>query len=128
MAMDRYELRSVWGIEELQPYGWVVTKDHIDGDKGDVGLMGPGEMDETLTGALHRKVAGRALPDNVQSMFWRMYDDDGELYLEGHLVWPADEQPEESTLVAPLRDYGTPGMGATRLDFHGRPELNVEWC
>ena len=58
------------------------------------------------------RVAGN-IPDNAT--WWRMYDDDSELYYEGILI--GDSEDEEQGF-SPLDNYGTPGAGCVRIDYY----------
>lgn len=51
-----------------------------------------------------------------------MYDDDNILYVTGTLFWNGESEPAEEFAYAPLRDYGTPGLGCVLVRYTGRPD------
>lgn len=108
------------------PYGWIITRDYLAEDGGmgpaDVGRMGPGsvvtpELETTLTTFLENiggKAPGRGnLPESAT--WWRMFDDDRELYYEGILIGDSEDETEG---FSPLDNYGTPGAGCVRIDYY----------
>jgi len=86
-------------------YGWIITKDYISekcGDKSTVGVCGPREMSNEVLSRLK----------NGEGIKFRLYDDDGELYLEG-LQIEGDSGEEGS--FAPLDNFGEGWGGCTEL-------------
>lgn len=85
-------------------YGWIITRDHLadqdDGQDSCVGLSGPRNISEATENAL-REGKGVA---------FRMYDDDGELYVSGRIVGDFDG-------FEPLDDYGMGGLGCTEIRY-----------
>jgi len=86
-------------------YGWVITKDfffqQVEGTKSSVGIMGPSNVSKDIIKRLN----------NGEGIKFRLYDDDGALYVEGLQITNGDEESE----FAPLDDYGTPNLGCTEL-------------
>lgn len=111
-------------------YGWVITRDYFaEGEPGfasAVGTAGPRNITDEQENALEtaRKNSGGKMPGRgnlPDGMHWfRMYDDDGELYFEGILLGN-DESEEEG--FAPLDDYGTPDSGCTEIRYY----TNGKW-
>ena len=56
---------------------------------------------------------------------FKMYDDDGILYVTGTLYWVGDPDSPASDhddfTYGPLRDYGGPALGCVRVAYPGRP-------
>lgn len=121
------------GYTDLQPHGWIITEDSLYEDgapfSDETGTAGPSELADPewsdLEDALTRKREGKPIEDDWQSAYFSMYDDDGELYYRGHLVWPANEEPDEDTLIAPLDNFGTPNAGAVRITYRGHKEWEI---
>ena len=90
-------------------YAWVITVDHFkpeqDGGKSLVGLSGP--RSATLT--------TDQIKSHPQGKKFRIKDDDGELYYEGVFVDLTSDQRLDG--FQPLDDYGTPGLGATVIEY-----------
>jgi len=80
-------------------YGWIITKDHFDGDS--VGVKGPITISNDVLARLNKGEGTK----------FRLYDDDQYLYAEGLQIANGDEESE----FAPLDDYGEPNWGCTEL-------------
>lgn len=108
-------------------YGWMVTYDHIADDtvaapsnSNAKGMQGPHDIAPDVVARLEaaakargRKAAVNADPD---IKWFRMYDDDGEVYYTGaFLALPGYDGYEEG--FEPLEDFGTPNAGAVRIDY-----------
>jgi hypothetical protein len=105
----------------VSAYAWVIDRDHLaeeyeePAERSDAGLTGPRRAtDEDLA----RLEAG-------EGHQFTMWDDDGEHYYTGRIVW-AGEDPDEDLMVAPLRDYGRPGAGAVVIKYPGHPDWTCE--
>lgn len=98
-------------------YAWRIDKDHLADGENDphtcAGVTGPRDAGEFGTYPNHNQ--------------FRMYDDDGELYVTGTLFWQGTgpEEPSENALYGPLRDYGGPALGCVRIDYTGRPDWSI---
>lgn len=81
--------------------GWIITKDYLaePGEKAPSNLNAEGMMGP-------RDVTYSAEELKAKGKFFRMFDDDGELYYEGFLI--GDES-------GPLDDFGCPNAGATEI-------------
>ena len=93
----------------MNPYAWIITKDHIarETEVSAVGTIGPSTVTRTQEIEL-RDGKGTA---------FRMRDDDGELYYEGKLVG----DPTLYDGFGPLDDFGKPNAGCTSIEYreHG---------
>lgn len=101
-------------------YAWIVDVDHspdVDAPEGTNlnagGVMGPRNAPVILQARLK---AGEGRP-------WRIYDDDGELYYSGRILFK-DEDDNKGCVVAlpeeafgPLNDFGAPNAGATEIHY-----------
>jgi len=109
-------------------YGWIITTDKLAkaGKKGDVGTLGPRGCTEALQARLEAELpadgvtplaARLPVPEGMDRVRFRMYDDDGEHYYSGTLIMDGEAEGFE-----PLDDFGMPGAGCTeiRLFEHGR--------
>lgn len=107
-------------------YAWIVDKDHIADPSARPGsycnapgLTGPRNAPDDLVARL-AKGEGRK---------WQMFDDDGERYYDGRIVFtdPDDENgngltlPEEA--FGPLNDFGTGNAGCTEIKYR----IDGEW-
>ncbi len=107
-------------------YAWRVDTDHQPDPTSPVGsysnaggVTGPGGAPADLLARL----------DNGEGRKWRIYDDDGELYYSGRIVFadPAEEAgngislPEEA--FGPLWDFGQGNAGATEIRYF----MNRKW-
>lgn len=112
-------MRNLVG-EEVTNHGWIITQDFLDPDETD-NLVGnqPTDMHPDVSKCLNDALAGKKAPKAYRTAVFDMYDDDGERYVRGRIAWPADEEPDEEVLYAPLR-WGS-GMGCTRINFPGHP-------
>lgn len=85
-------------------YGWLITRDHLAEQDDDpltcVGISGPRNISPEFEAALG-KGKGKT---------FRMYDDDGELYVTGRIIGDFDG-------FEPLDDYGIGGLGATDIRY-----------
>lgn len=88
-------------------YAWVIDDDYI--EETDAGVMGP-------EGLSNQQVAD--LKQGLGHGF-RMYDDDGELYYAGRIIFAdwtyGDDLPDEA--FGPLNDFGGPNAGATEIRY-----------
>lgn len=111
-------------MTDYAPYGWLITRDLITdgtdptGTNGNAGgVRGPHDLDpdvETLllvAGKLGKK---RAYDEHPDVQFFRMYDDDGNLYYTGCYLATDDTDPDG---FEPLDDFGAPNAGCTRIDY-----------
>ena len=100
-------------------YGWIITRDHIDGKAQ--GTIGPSNVDPAIEAILKADKGSR------RNAF-KIYDDDGELYYSGYLVWDQRYvESDEEALAAPLRDYATKTAGATLVKYPGHPDWACEY-
>lgn len=88
-------------------YAWIVTEDHLEHQQ--VEIFGPGGIS---AGEVEQLRSGSG------SVF-RIYDDDGNLYYTGRGLGV----PDEEAMLAPLRDYGFPNAGATRIEWQDFPDF-----
>lgn len=97
-------------------YAWVITRDHVADDSGDdyscVGVSGPSDAPDEFLSKLN---AGKGWT-------FRMYDDDGLLYVTGRGYAEGEGVGEEDHVYGPLRDYGAGGLGCVEIRWHGHPE------
>lgn len=87
-------------------YGWIIDTDHIDTGHSN-GVMGPRDIAPNIELRLEK--------DKKCGSWFRMYDDDGELYYSGRIII-ADYADGEAAF-APLDDFGTPNAGCTEIRY-----------
>lgn len=87
-------------------YGWVIDRDFITpaSDKSMVGTYGP-----RISGT-NPEISDRF--DRGEGDRFRMYDGDGNIYVEGRYIGPDDE-----TQFAPKDDWGEPSLGCTEIRY-----------
>lgn len=125
---------------DFSPYAWIIDQDHLTGPGGQfydpedpdddcVGLIGPHGARVSETALPFYEMAKTELCTNYQHRHqFRMYDDDGILYVTGTLFWNGDEDDPDTAgdsdevCYAPLRDYGEGGLGCVVVKYTGRPE------
>jgi hypothetical protein len=108
-------------------YGWIIDKDYIPFTSSDnrvfsgKGAIGPRNIPDSLLTRLE------ATPR--QGRKFKIYDDDGELYYDGRIVFSDESLELESEhglpdeAFAPLDDYGAPNDGATSIKY----KFDGEW-
>jgi hypothetical protein len=97
-------------------YVWVMTYDHLDHVPMDV--AGPHDADDTAIERIR----------NGEGATYKIYDDDGELYMTGRLLVDAPDVKDWIEFAdAPLRDFAGPSWGATLIKFPGRPTWTCEY-
>jgi len=133
------------------PYAWVLDRDHLyeqdppDPDTGptvlsNVGTVGPGDANvqfpdddaDLYTEEQWRDVVKESLARNYQHHHqFRMYDDDGILYVTGTLYWngsptnpdfDAENHWQGEICYSPLREYGEGALGAVEIRYTDRKE------
>lgn len=96
-------------------YAWRIDKDHLSDPGEDYcsqGIVGPRNAAPVETYAHHHQ--------------FRMYDDDGELYVTGTLFWNGEaDNPSDEATYSPLRDYGMGGLGCTLIKYTDRPYWDI---
>jgi hypothetical protein len=101
----------------MRYYGWVITRDWIT-EGQDVDVVGPRDIPEDLLVRLRNGEGDR----------FQMYDDDGELYYEGRIVWAAEDYAPGLGHVEegfePLYDFGMPNAGCVDIRYY---ELEKGW-
>lgn len=100
--------RRITGDPNPAPYGWRITEDFTETDKGDAGVCGPHNITDDILAEL-RSGKGTA---------FRLYDDDGGKSYAGRII--GEFSGEE-----PLDDFGTGWAGCTEVKYPERPDLNV---
>ena len=109
-------------------YAWMLTYDHLEHKAGGR-VSGPRNIDPVLQARLIAAVkmgriayyaanSGEGMTPLVE--WFRMYDDDRELYYTGVRTGQAEDYGSEDGFE-PLDDYGTPNAGATMIDYY-KPE------
>ena len=108
-------IRALTAVE-TPGYAWKITKDHLarTPDEDEAGTSGPGNASEH-----HMNL----LKDGEGEVF-KMYDDDGELYYTGRLVFDDDMEGTEEACYGPLSDFGMPNAGCTEIRYPRKPEWN----
>jgi hypothetical protein len=96
-------------------YGWLIIRDWLaeqSGPPSAVGVCGPSDLSDDMERNL-RNGAGRT---------FRLYDDDGELYVTGRLIdtTATDDGTDGEWVMAPLDDYGVGALGATEIRYLNR--------
>ncbi|HZZ17155.1 MAG TPA: hypothetical protein VFE08_14470 [Candidatus Sulfotelmatobacter sp.] len=104
-------------------YGWLITHDSIRDDDAPEGtnsnaksVSGPyGLTKAVLNRLVYAAGIGKRRASEVDPdvQFFRMYDDDGELYYTGVYLTTDDDSGFE-----PLDDFGTPNAGATEIRYY----------
>jgi hypothetical protein len=95
-------------------YGWLITKDHTYNPldilaKSEAGTMGGADTPYT------------AEEIKTKGAYFRMYDDDGDLYYEGYYLGGDGED-----MFFPLDDFGTPNAGATEIRYRNKTTGKME--
>jgi hypothetical protein len=97
-------------------YAWLIYRDDlaVEGSPAPspdnaAGTMGPSDAPEALVGRLH---AGDGHP-------FRLYDDDGDLYYSGRIVFdpPTSVTALGNAAFGPLDDFGGPNAGCTEIRY-----------
>ena len=85
-------------------YGWIIDKDHLDGDNehNEVGTIGPSDISDLMMDQLKNTDRGTK---------FRLYDDDDVLYYSGRYLGELDGETGD-----PLVDFGMPNAGCTYMD------------
>lgn len=83
-------------------YGWIITKDHLDGEAEGVMGLSPDAESGTHTRLL-----------NGEGFAFRLLDDDGITVAEGLFI--GDDETEDA--FAPLDDFGEANWGCTRIKY-----------
>lgn len=86
-------------------HAWIIDKDLIDGKA--VNLTGPRDA--------HPDFAAKLKADPKAGKKFKMYDDDGELYYEGRILYADDADGDVE--FRPLDDFGMPGAGCTEIRY-----------
>lgn len=93
-------------------YAWVITKDHIADEDAEApsnananGMWGPSGC----------KLTPEEIQQHPERQYFKMYDDDNNLYYEGYLV-DLDEKTDEVEFC-PLYDFGMPNAGCTYIKY-----------
>lgn len=84
-------------------YAWVITTDHLEGNKP-VCVTGPHDATDEQIANAHEK-----------GISFKIYDDDGELYYSGR-YWELSGDID----FGPLDDYGAPNAGATEIHYRNK--------
>ena len=103
---------------EHAPYAWKISFDHLDHVKDDT--AGPRNIDPALEAKLDAAIKGgrKNAADFPEVEWFRMYDDDGELYYTGVRTGESDDSGYGSEHgFEPLDDYGTPNAGCTEIRY-----------
>ena len=90
-------------------YGWVVTRDHVNDDKGRVGTFGPRDIPADIHAALKSEKPGKF--GKIHK--WKTWDSDKNPIYSGLFIGDADS--EEG--FAPLEDFAGPDAGATDISY-----------
>jgi hypothetical protein len=118
--------------EGKAPYAWMLTYDHLEHAAGGR-VAGPRNINpalrERLIAAVKMGRIGYCAANSGEGMsplveWFRMYDDDRELYYTGVRTGQGDDHGSEEGFE-PLDDYGTPNAGATEIRYY-KPETG-EW-
>jgi hypothetical protein len=114
------------------PYAWLITHDSIADPEYPLGslcnargLTGPRDASQDLLGILHRAAnAGKDKWQGTPCQWFKIYDDDGELYYSGIRTGEAAEYGSQE-LFEPLDDFGRPNAGATEIHYWN--PVSKEW-
>jgi hypothetical protein len=112
------------------PYAWMIVYDHLEHARDDT--AGPRNISPALRERLwlakgmgreayYRANSGDGISPLVQ--WFRIYDDDRELYYTGIRTGQGDPDGSEDGFE-PLDDYGTPNAGATEIRYW-KPETRT---
>lgn len=98
-------------------YGWIITKDYLEGDDetNAVGILGPRDISDEVEAALK---AGAGVT-------FDLFDDDGEHYYQGRLYSAAGAQDAGDFAECPLDDFGAGYAGCTAVTYPQFPYWNV---
>lgn len=97
-------------------YGWLITDDHLAAPHAEpgtyqnaVGVFGGNDTPFT--------------PEEIRTLglWFKMYDDDGELYYSGYCLCDEGE-----SLFNPLDDFGLPNAGASEIHYRNAKNGNME--
>jgi hypothetical protein len=105
-------------------YAWIIDEDKTAGPGDEpgtnmnaAGVCGPRQAPEWATYLLESRpeLVGKIGGERSATVErFRMFDDDGELYYVGRLLWQPEDDDEDAEL-APLYDYGSPNAGCTEI-------------
>lgn len=86
-------------------YVWMITKDHLaqPDEPNAVGTIGPHH---------NLPLTQKEIRNHPKRVYFKMYDDDGNLYYEGYIVHSKGYQ---SCDFQPLDDFGAPNAGCTEI-------------
>jgi hypothetical protein len=87
-------------------YAWIIDQDVIEKGHSN-GLTGPRDLPDDLLAKLEA--------DPKVGKKFKMYDDDGEHYYTGRILYT--DEGDSEVEFAPLDDYGTPGAGCTEIRY-----------
>jgi hypothetical protein len=104
-------------------YGWAITYDHLDHNQ--TWVTGPHNISAEMTSLLREAAtAGRTRRGEFPDVEWfRIYDDDRELYYTGLRTGEAEPCGWEDGFE-PLTDFGTPNAGATEIRYLKPPDVS----
>jgi hypothetical protein len=89
-------------------FAWFIDVDHQADETGTCwGTSGPHNASPELVAKLTQG-EGKA---------FRLFDDDGELYLSGRYVSDVDSEANDETAFAPLWDFARPALGCTYIKY-----------
>src|SRR5215472_17461504 len=106
-------------------YAWMISYDHISepgepapSNSNAKGMIGPYGADPVKIARLVEAIGrGRKHASEFPDVEWfKIYDDDGEVYYTGVRMGEAEEFGSEEGFK-PLDDFGTPNAGAVPIDY-----------
>lgn len=99
-------------------YAWMIAKDHI-ADKD--AREGSNLNAKGVTGPREVELTAEEIQKHPDREYFKMYDDDGELYYEGYFVGDDDAEGFE-----PLDDFGMPNAGCTSIKYRNKKTGEME--
>lgn len=102
-------------------YAWAITKDHIANPNAEEGTY---ENAKGLIGPRGVELSYEEIASHPDREFFKIYDDDGELYYDGYFVENGDEEADG---FEPLEDFGMPNAGATHIKYRNKQTGKMEW-
>lgn len=103
----------------MSRYAWAITKDHIADENA---REGSNLNAKGVIGPRGVKLTAEQIENHPNREYFKMYDDDGELYYEGYFVGADDAEGFE-----PLEDFGMPNAGCTGIKYRNPKTGKMEW-
>ncbi len=109
----RRAVNTPLGVIVISVYAWRIDEDHlVSAPPNAVGVAGP--RDARLDDQAIRRATPTATSSGCMTTTTSC--------TSPGLFWNGESEPAEEFAYAPLRDYGTPGLGCVLVRYTGRPD------